>query len=102
MARKGNARKVAAPKVPSAKDRRRATIPGREEQGLGRAGRSGGTKSAGGKAARRFGGARGGWMSGGGVPSPAKAKRARTGGRPPPAPRPRAPHASVPAKGAFA
>jgi len=45
---------MASPKAraPSAKERHRAEEPGRAEQGLGRAGRSGGTKSSGGRAGR--------------------------------------------------
>lgn len=43
------------PKKPKAhlKDRRRAQVPGRAAQGLGSAGRSGGTKSSGGRAGRQ-------------------------------------------------
>jgi hypothetical protein len=43
-------RKPARKETPHLKDERRAAVRGRKEQGLGRAGRAGGTKSAGGHA----------------------------------------------------
>jgi hypothetical protein len=55
---------------PRLKDARRAEVPGRAAQGLGSAGRSGGTKSAGGHGGRSRDTmtrtARGGWKNGGG------------------------------------
>jgi hypothetical protein len=88
MARKGKARKATVRKAPSAKDTHRAAVEGRHDQGMGRAGKAGGTKSAGGKGGRvqggMRGGDRGGWKSGGGVLSVRKSRGSRAEqGRPP-------------------
>jgi hypothetical protein len=74
-------------RTPSAKDRHRAEVVGRADQGMGSGGKPGGTKSGGGKGGRvqggMRGGDRGGWKSGGGRLSGHKPPPHGYGGRAP-------------------